>query len=72
MASITERKVIKVGNRKRQSSAITLPADWVRFHQPDKVKLIYGRIVLVIPPDEWEDRTFRYRLENFLKESEIL
>lgn len=67
MASITERKVIKVGNKKRQSSAITLPADWVRFHQPEKVKLICGNIILVIPPDVWENKAFQSRLKDLLK-----
>ena len=58
-----QRSLLEIGGKDR-SSAITLPAGWVRFwklKKGQKLDIIVDRIVVIIPPthpelDELKDR----------------
>lgn len=52
MTSKTTRKILKIGNKEFQSSAITLPKDWVRFNRLKKVDLYYAKLIVITPPDQ--------------------
>jgi len=53
MPSETMRKVLKIGGRTgvRHSSAITLPAPWVRYHNLDgeQVRVFFDDVLIVLP-----------------------
>jgi len=65
MVSKTTRKIIKLGNKKYQSFAITLPLDWFRFNQPYEVDIYYNSLVVVVVPNKSEK--LEEKLLNFMQ-----
>ena len=65
MVSKTQRKIIEIGNKKYRSSAITLPLDWVRFNQPDKVDIFYDSLLVLALPNQSEE--LEEKLSDFLR-----
>jgi len=44
----TQRKVVEVGNKKYRSTTVTLPLDWIRFNQLNKVDIFYDSLIVIV------------------------
>jgi len=64
MVSKTQRKLIEVGNKKYRSTAVTLPLDWVRFNQPNKVDIFYDSLLVLALPNQ--SKELEQKLRDFL------
>jgi hypothetical protein len=65
MVSKTQRKIIEIGNKKYRSTAVTLPPDWIRFHEPDMVDIFYDSILVLSLPNQSND--LEKKLRDFLQ-----
>ncbi len=64
MPSEVKRRVFKIGGKTEKSSAIILPAPWVRYEgvgKGDEVKVLFDGLLIVLPPGATEEDEARAR-----------